>query len=70
MNFEALPQLVTITTAADILGLNQRTVRFWCDENRLKTVQLETGKRRLVPITELARVAKSLGVSPNWEKAF
>lgn len=42
-----MPDLITTTEAAVILGVTAETVRSWCDQRKLRHVRLPSGQIRI-----------------------
>jgi excisionase family DNA binding protein len=53
------PALLTLTHAAERLGVSRSTVTRWADEGRLRTVGVPNGRR--VPRAELEAIATGRG---------
>ncbi len=54
-------KLLTISQAADLLGVHQNTLRGWADRGLVPVVKLPSGYRRFDP-EEIARVRHRMGL--------
>ena len=59
---EQSARLLTISQAADLLGVSPATLRRWADEGELKAVKLPSGYRRFEP-AEIERKRREMGFS-------
>lgn len=53
-------RLLTITQAADRLGVNQKTLRRWADAGRVPHVKTFAGQRRFETVV-IERIRKEMG---------
>ncbi len=56
--------LLTITEAAERLGVSAATLRRWADSGAIRTVRLPSGYRRFEP-AEVARKRRELGFADD-----
>ncbi len=59
---EPRSRLLTISQAAELLGVSAATLRRWADEGELKAVKLPSGYRRFEP-AEIERKRREMGFS-------
>ncbi len=54
-------RLLTISEAADRLGVNQKTLRAWADKGIVPVVKLPSGYRRFAP-EQIDRIRREMGL--------
>jgi excisionase family DNA binding protein len=61
-------KLLTITQAADRLGVNQKTLRRWTDAGKVPCVKTLAGQRRFEPAV-IERLRREMGFEDAEESA-
>ena len=61
-------RLLTITEAANRLGVNQKTLRAWADKGLVAHIKTPTGYRRFDP-ADIARLEEAMRVEPQGKAA-
>ncbi len=61
-------RLLTISEAADRLGVNQKTLRAWADKGLVAHIKTPTGYRRFDP-ADIERLEQDMRVEPEGKIA-
>ena len=67
---EGIPPLLHIAQASAVIGMSPVTLTGWLRRGQFRSVQPLPGMWRQVPAEEVAHIAASLGLEPNWERVF